>query len=242
MKTIAIIQARMGSSRLPGKVLMPLGETCVLDYIVSRTRMIAGVAEVVVATTTDGRDDAIADWCASKGVAVYRGSETNVLSRFLEAAAPRQPDTVIRVTADNPFFDYETASRCVELGAAERADLVRFEPDCYPLGMAVELVDYEALRKIGRLATEPRHLEHVTLYAYEHPEQFRIVRAPVPEALRHPELRITMDTEEDYQLMRAVASAFPGMKAVSTAEVVSFLLTRPELVRLNRHIEQKPVV
>lgn len=242
MKTIAVIQARMGASRLPGKVLKSLGDTCVLDYVVSRTRMIDGIADVVVATTTAARDDAIADWCKQQGVAIYRGSETNVLSRFLEAAAPYQPDALIRVTADNPFFDYETGSRLVELASSSgEADLVVFESG-HPVGMAVELVDYEVLKKIGQAATEPRHWEHVTYYAYEFPERFRIVRVPVPEALRHPELRITLDTEEDYQLLRAVAAAFPGMKTVSTAEVVNYLLSHPELVRLNRHIEQKPVV
>ena len=241
MKTIAVIQARMGSSRLPGKVLMPLGDSCVLDYVVSRTRTIGGVSDVVVATTTAARDDAIADWCSKQGVAFYRGSETNVLSRFLEAAEPYRPDAVIRVTADNPFFDYETGSRCVEMASEGGADLVVFESG-HPLGMAVELVKYEVLKRIGRLATEPRHFEHVTYYAYEFPERFRIVRAPVPEELKHPELRMTMDTGEDYRLMHAVASAFPGQKTVSTAEVVNYLLSHPELVRLNCHIEQKPVV
>jgi spore coat polysaccharide biosynthesis protein SpsF len=241
VKTIAVIQARIGSSRLPGKVLKPLGDTCVLDYVVSRTRMIGGIADVVVATSTETRDDAVAEWCRERGVTVYRGSESNVLSRFLEAVEPYRPDAVIRVTADNPFFDYETGSRLVELVKASGADLAAFEPG-HPVGAAVELVTYEALKRIGQAASEPRHWEHVTFYAYEFPERFRIVRAPVPEELRYAELRMTLDTEEDYQLLQAVAAAFPGMKTVPTAEVVKYLLSRPELIAINRHVRQKPVV
>ena len=231
----------MGASRLPGKVLMPLGDTCVLDYVVTRSRMIKGISEVVVATTTAARDDAIADWCREHGTAVYRGSETDVLSRFLEAAAPYQPDALIRVTADNPFFDFETGSRLVDVAAVGEADLVVCEQGL-PVGLAVELVSYEALMRIGAASTETRHREHVTHYAYEFPDQFRITRVSLPDDLRHPELRITLDTDEDYQLLRSVAEAFSGMKTVSTVEVVKYLLDHPELVRINRHIPQKPVV
>jgi len=241
MKAIAIIQARMGASRLPGKVLMPLGESCVLDYVVSRCKAVEGLAAVVVATTRARRDDAVAAWCGENGAEVFRGSEEDVLSRFLEAAEPHAPDYVLRVTADNPFFDYLLASEMLKAALRESADLVAVEKG-HPLGLAVELVRYDVLRRIGEIGREPRHREHVTYYAYEFPEQFRIVRIGVPEALRHPELRITVDTEEDYALCREVAAAFSGQKTVPTEEVVRYLLRHPETAAINRHVRQKPVV
>lgn len=241
MKAIAIIQARMGASRLPGKVLMPLGDSCVLDYVVSRCRAIDGLAAVVVATTRARRDDAVAAWCEAHGVDVYRGSEEDVLSRFLEAAKPHGADYILRVTADNPFFDYILASEMLNVASRESADLVAVEKG-HPIGLATELVRCDTLGRIGEIGLEPRHREHVTYYAYEFPEQFRILRIGVPEALRHPELRITVDTEEDYALCREVASAFPGSQTVPTEEVLRYLLQNPEVAAINRGVRQKPVV
>ncbi|WP_341279851.1 glycosyltransferase family protein [Paenibacillus sp. FSL H8-0537] len=241
MKTIVIIQARMGSSRLPGKILLPLGDSCVLHYVVKRSRSIASVQEVVVATSILPGDDAIASWCAENGVACFRGAEQDVLSRYYECAAPYAPDYIIRVTSDCPFVDYALASRIVQAMEEQPADIALLE-GALPRGLAVEMISYRALTKIQHAPTEERHREHVTYYAYEYAEQFSNIAVQVPEKLRHPELRITLDTAEDYALCRALAEAFHGDMAVPAAEVVDYLLAHPEVARLNAHIEQKPVV
>ncbi len=232
MKSIAIIQARMGASRLPGKVLLPLGGSCVLDYIVSRCKAIPGLTDVIVATTTLERDDNIAAWCKERGVSVFRGDEIDVLSRFLEAALPYEADYILRVTADNPFFDYELASDLIAAAAAGSYELIAFGEGS-PHGSAVELISYKALQRIGHLANEPRHREHVTIYAYEYPERFRMTRIELPEARRQPRLRITLDTEADYTLLQAIASAFPDSQTVSTEKVVRYLLQHPEIASTN---------
>lgn len=240
MNTIAIIQARMGSSRLPGKILKPLGDVNVLTYDIERCRAINGVSEVIVATSSLPQDDAIAKWCEEHQVAYFRGSEDDVLDRYVQCAKMYKPDYVMRVTSDCPFFDYEMASEIVALMETERKDIMLLEGEL-PRGLAVELISYEALLRIHEVGKEPRHREHVTYYAYEFKEQFETVTYKTPENRQAPELRITLDTEEDYALISKVASHLKN-PLVSSVDVIQFLQQHPEIAKLNAHIEQKPVI
>jgi len=244
MKTLIIIQARMGSSRLPGKILMPLGESCVLGYVVTRCRQVTNVIDVVVATSELQQDDAVEQWCAFHGVSCFRGSEDDVLLRYVEASAPHSPDYVMRVTGDCPFVDYEFANEVVRTMGESPADFVLY-PDhdfLLPRGINVELMSYSALLRMHEMGNEPRHREHVTYYSKDFPDQFTRTLFDVPLALRHPELRITLDTPEDYELCKAIADAFPSDVTVPTSKVISYLLKHPEIAALNAHIEQKAVI
>lgn len=240
MNTIVIIQARMGSSRLPGKILKPLGDVDVLTYDIERCRAIKGVSEVIVATSSLPQDDEIAAWCEKHHVAFFRGSESDVLDRYVQCAKMYNPDYVMRVTSDCPFVDYEMASEIVELMKQEKKDIVLLEGKL-PRGLAVELISYEALLRIDRVGKEPRHREHVTYYAYEFEEQFESVTYKTPTNRQAPELRITLDTEEDYELLVRVAKHFNN-PLVSSADVIQYLKDYPEVAQINAHIEQKPVV
>ncbi|CAM3530051.1 cytidylyltransferase domain-containing protein [Marinicrinis lubricantis] len=239
MKTIIIIQARMGSSRLPGKVLMPLGNTVVLDYVVSRCQKL-DVNEVVVATSVLPQDDAIEQWCAGSGVTCFRGSEDDVLSRYYECAQSYAPDCVIRVTSDCPFVDVEMAEDMIRVMEHTRADYVKLKGDL-PRGLAVEVFAYSALEYIHQHGTEPRHREHVTYYGYEFAEKFQTAVYEAPAAKCQPQLRITLDTPEDYDLCRSIAGYFNGDKLVSSEQVIRYLLDHPEVSSINAHIQQKPV-
>lgn len=240
LKTIVIIQARMGSSRLPGKVLKELGDVDVLTYDIERCRAIKGVSEVIVATSNLPQDDAIAKWCEINQVAYFRGSEDDVLDRYVQCAKMYKPDYVMRVTSDCPFVDYEMASEIVSLMDKVQKDIVLMNGEL-PRGLAIELISYEALLRIYEMATESRHREHVTYYAYEFPEEFNAVTYKVPTNRIAPELRITLDTTEDYELIMAVANHFNN-PLVSSSEVISYLRETPNVVKLNAHIEQKPVI
>ncbi|QJD85206.1 cytidylyltransferase domain-containing protein [Cohnella herbarum] len=241
MKTIVIIQARMGSTRLPGKILLPLGESCVLDYVVHRCRLIPNVEEVVVATSTLPSDDRIVAWCDQHKVSCFRGSEEDVLARFYECSLLYDPDYVIRVTSDCPFVDYRLASIFVETMTDNPTDFAVLKGNL-PRGLAVEMISMSALKKIYEIGHELRHREHVTYYAYEFADQFTQTMVQVPSDLQYPELRVTMDTEEDYTLCLAIANAFSGQKDVLSSEVLDYLLRNPDVSALNKHIEQKPVV
>ena len=240
MNTLVIIQARMGSSRLPGKILKPLGDVDVLTYDIARCRAIEGVSEVIVATSSLPQDDAIAAWCEAQQVAYFRGSEDDVLDRYVQCAKLFKPDYVMRVTSDCPFVDYEMASEIVALMEQECKDIVLLEGDL-PRGLAVELISYEALLRIDNLGKEPRHREHVTYYAYEFKEQFETVTYQTPANRQAPELRITLDTKEDYALLVEVAKYFND-PLVSSVDVIQYLKETPEVAKINAHIEQKPVV
>ena len=230
----------MGSSRLPGKILKPLGDTDVLSYDIARCRAIEGVSEVVVATSTLPQDDTIAKWCEEHHVAYFRGSEDDVLERYVQCAKMYKPDYVMRVTSDCPFVDYEMASEIVALMEQKRKDVVLLEGEL-PRGLAVELISYETLLRIDELGKEPRHREHVTYYAYEFKEQFETVSFKVPANRQAPQFRITLDTEEDYAMLVEVAKHFND-HLVSSVDVIEFLRKTPEVSKINAHIEQKPVI
>jgi len=240
MKTIAIIQARMGSSRLPGKILMPLGDHNNLYYVTSRCKAIKGVSEVIVATSTLQQDDAVEAWCQEQGISCFRGSEEDVLSRYIAAAASHQPDYVMRVTADCPFVDVEMAEQMLELAKSNGVDIVDLAVTL-PRGLAVEVISYSALQYIDTHGQELRHREHVTYYAYEYKHLFTRVAYQPPANRLHSELRITLDTEEDYALISQVAQHFNN-PFISSQEVIAYLLEHPQIAALNAHVEQKPVV
>ncbi|MFD2671963.1 cytidylyltransferase domain-containing protein [Marinicrinis sediminis] len=236
---LIIIQARMGSSRLPGKVLKSLGQTSILDHVVQRCRQINGDA-VILATSVLPADDAISSWCQMNQVACFRGSEEDVLSRYAACAELYQPNWVIRVTADCPFLDVQLANKMMGVLAHTDADLISLDRDL-PRGLAVEVMRYSALLAVHERGTEARHREHVTYYAYEHPEQFKLAYVHVPDVLHHPHLRMTVDTVEDYQLCQTLAQHIPDIVQVPSAQIVQYLLEHPEVARLNAHIQQKPV-
>ncbi len=240
MKTIIIIQARMGSTRLPGKVLMPLGETVVLDYVVSRCRHM-NVSDVIVATSTLAQDNPIALWCEKNDVLYFRGSEDNVLSRYYDCAKQYNPDYIIRVTADCPFVDYEMANEIIIQMEQEKVEIIDLQGEL-PRGLAVEMISFQALKRIFKISKEPRHYEHVTYYAYEYREQFTRITYKVKDQLCQSKLRITLDTEPDYELCKIISNHFVGDKFVSAQEVVHYLFENPEVAAINAHIEQKPVV
>ncbi|MED4350944.1 glycosyltransferase family protein [Schinkia azotoformans] len=241
MKSIIIIQARMGSSRLPGKILKPLGDSVVLDYVVSRCKLVESVDEVIVATSSLSQDDTVEQWCLQNNVPCFRGSEDDVLERYYKCAKLYEPDYVIRVTSDCPFVDYELANDVIAEMKTNPADIVLLNGKL-PRGLAVEMISFSALEYIFNNGYEPRHREHVTYYAYEFSEKFKATTLTVPEVKQHPELRITLDTYEDYQLCQAIAQYSRGDKLVPSQTVVNFLLEHPEIAKLNAHIEQKPVI
>lgn len=240
MNTIIIIQARMGSSRLPGKILKSLGDTDVLTYVTERCKKITGVSEVIVATSVLPQDDIVEQWCLEKGIACFRGSEADVLDRYVQCAKQYEPDYVIRVTADCPFVDFEMATDIVKLMEEQRVDIVDLKGDL-PRGLAVEMISYKSLLYIHKKGQESRHREHVTYYAYENRTEFSRVTYHVPSNRLYPQFRITLDTDEDYTLCQAIANHSNDLY-VSSADVIQFLLKNPHIAKLNAHIKQKPVI
>ncbi len=235
MKTVAIIQARMGSSRLPGKVLEDLAGIPVLAWVVRAAAAIPGVDAAVVATTDQPGDDALAAWCDEQGVACHRGSETDVLDRYLMAAHAEQADVVVRMTSDCPLHDPQICGQIVlqrRLGDHDYASNV--EPRSWPDGMDCDAFTLATLEATAERATDAADREHVTTYVRANPALFGMGRVICPvEGLADE--RWTLDTAEDLAFIRAIAERLPRTDvAPSWLDIMAILEAEPELRRINR--------
>ena len=195
-----VLQARMGSRRLPGKVLALVAGRPMLEHCIERLRAASGLP-VVLATTTREEDDRVAKEGKRLGVEVVRGPDEDVLARFVLAASSLSLTEVIRATADNPAVDMDAPRRVLELRRCTRADRV---VECgLPQGTAVEAISVESLARCAELATDPYDREHVTTLLRRDP-RFRAIPAMAPAALFRPSLRLTVDTRDDLEWIRQV--------------------------------------
>lgn len=237
-----IIQARMGSERLPGKVLRPLGEQTILDIIVSRVRQSAYYEEkrdnLIIATSDSETDDILEEHCRRKQYRVHRGSEQRVLDRFAEVIERVKPSVAVRLTGDNPFVDPSLLDMMIAAHIKEKADYTYVNNT--PLGIGGEAVNACLLTDISADKTlADKYQEHVTLYVRDCPEQYRLLFPEPPEDLRAPHLRLTVDTEEDYQLARALYQKAGARPDVPAKELIRLLNSHPELAVINKMIRQK---
>jgi spore coat polysaccharide biosynthesis protein SpsF len=193
-----VIQARMGSTRLPGKVLRPIAGRPLLSHVTGRLALLRAQAKAVVATSTLAQDDAIEAWCKGSGVACFRGDEQDVLDRYLRCAEAFGFGLIVRLTADNPFTDIVELDRLIDLQASAGLDYAH-SFGMMPIGVGAEIFTLNALRCSHREGLAAHHREHVNEYMQEHPEIFRSAALDIPLAKRAPRLRLTVDTEEDWQ-------------------------------------------
>lgn len=237
-RSVAIIQARMGSSRLPGKVLMEVANQTVLFHVVQRTLRM-GTDLVLVATSSLPADDAIADLCDRFAWPCFRGSEQDVLDRYYHAACEHHAEHIVRVTADNPVVCPDQARIAVQHHLKKAADYTHIEG--LPLGAAAEVISFAALERAWREARRPVEREHVTPYLYQS-GFFKLETVNAPEDVRAPELRLTVDVEDDLKLMRHIYARLyrPG-KIIPLSDVVQLIRAEPALASLNAHVLQRSV-
>ena len=249
-RVVAVVQARLGSERLPGKVLRELpaddpaaAGLTVLDWCVERLRGASTVAEVVVATSDEAADDELAEHCRSREYAVTRGSLRDVLDRVLAAAEAHRADTVVRVTADCPLIDPEVVDRVVAQHLARHDDFTANRlppphPRTWPIGLDVEVASIGALRRAGAEATEPAHREHVMPYLYAEPGRFAmsVLECDLGD---HGTVRWTVDTPGDLAAVGALV-ARPGVRLGSSwTELLAEWRSDPTLAALNADVAQK---
>jgi spore coat polysaccharide biosynthesis protein SpsF len=239
MRVVAIIQARMGSTRLPGKVLTDLGGATMLAQVVRRVREARRITDTVVATSTAADDDAVVREAGRLGAGVHRGSQSDVLARFVGAARSYRADVIVRVTADCPLLDAGVIDQVV--GALDPSiDYASNTHDrSFPRGLDVEALHRDTLERIGRLGTSPSAREHVTAFVIEAPALFRVaqLRAEHDDS----DLRWTVDTSDDLAMVHALYRELDlaGI-ARPYREVVAAVRARPELAAGNAHVIQKP--
>ncbi len=232
----------MGSTRLPGKVMMDLAGEPLLARVVERTARATTVSEVVVATSENTQDNAIAGLCGARGWPCFRGSESDVLDRYYQAARGYEAEVVVRITADNPLVDNELVDEMVGEFARRRPTIDYVSNSLgrqtYPTGLSVEVVCFEALAKAWRLAGEEKEREHVTLFIYRHPELFRLHGLCCEGDFSR--YRWTVDTIEDLEVARHIY-AHLGNDSFSWREAVAAVVEHPEWEAMNRNIPQKDV-
>ena len=238
MRIVAIIQAHMGSTRLPGKVLLDLCGRSMLARVVRRAQRAELIDEVTVACSTEAADEAIVTECDALGIRVYRGSDNDVLDRYHGAAKEFEADAVVRITSDCPVIDPEVSDKVIAKFIESGADYVSNTVDrSYPRGLDTEIVKRTCVDRAWAEATERFQRVHVTPYFYQNPAMFRILQVRGESDLS--DMRWTVDTPEDYEFLSAIYRQFGGEDDFSWRDVLRLLNTSPELREINRHIRQK---
>ncbi len=241
-KVVAIVQARMASTRFPGKVLADIEGEPMLVREVERAQRAEFVDQLVVATTNEPEDEPIAELCRDRGYACYRGSSLDVLDRFYQAAKLHQAAIVMRLTGDCPLIDpglidqtiaaFRAADPPVDFAANRLPDEKTF-----PVGTDTEVCTFAALERTWAEAAQPHHREHVMPYLYEDPDRFRTLL--VRSDMDYSHYRWTVDTEKDLELVRQVFAQFGGRDDFAWTDVLDLFEAQPELMSLNADVEHK---
>ena len=241
MKIVATIEARMNSSRLPGKVLLPVQERPILGILIERLRKVKLINEIVVATTSSKSDDIIVDFCKENNVKVFRGSEEDVMGRVIGAAESVLGDVIVEITGDCPLIDPSIVEQFITIFLANKAEYVSNSiVRSYPDGMDVQVFSLEILKKSYKLTNEKLDREHVTLHIRNNPNLFSHLNIIAPPEIYYPELGLTLDEKDDYILISKIfENLYSSDKFFSCHEIVKYLEKNKDLYLINKHVKRK---
>lgn len=238
-RVTAVIFARMNSTRLPGKVLKKIGSKPLLLHTIERLKSSQEINQIVLAIPDNKKNDILEEFAKKNSINFFRGSEENVLERFYLAAKESKADVVVEVPADKPLIDPEIIDLAIRKNLEEKADFTCTDrPEKFlPLGLDVGVLNFKALKKAYKNA---QNREHITTYFYKNPKVFKINSVPFSKSLRCPNLRLTIDTKADFELINKIYEGlYQEGKTFKTKEILSFLRKNPELKKINSHIIQK---
>ena len=239
-KVVAIVEARMSSTRLPGKVLMPARDKPLLGHLVTRLSYSKSISQVVVATTLNNADDLIVQYCENHQIDYYRGSENNVLSRVLQAAEHFKADTIVEITGDCPLIDPDIVDQTIRAYSHNNADYAANSfYSSFPHGMDTQVFSTLALADSSTRTDDPEDLEHVSRYIVNHPDLYRHCYLIAPPSLTWPGLSITLDYEGDYLLIKSLVDALGVDPCFPLSSMLQYLRDNPHIVDLNRHLIRK---
>ena len=240
-KVVASIEARMSSSRLPGKVLMPVLGKPILFYLVERLKSVTKIDEIVLATTTNPQDDILECFAQNNDIKCYRGSEDDVMLRVVEAVDSVNGDTVVEITGDCPILDPEIADQIISLYEYSN---VKYASNAhirsYPDGMDVQVFSLATLMESERMTNNPLHREHVSLHIRECPNLFPHANLLAPPSLHKPDLGLTLDEIDDFRLLKLIIEMlYPSSPLFSCLDVLTFLQSNSDLVKINENVKRK---
>lgn len=239
MTVNAIIQARCGSTRFPNKVFVEINGKPLIWHVVNRLKYAKTINDIVIATTTNEKDNKIEQWCKDNHISCYRGSESNVLNRYYCASIAYPSDVVVRITADDPFKEPRVIDTVVNKLINESYELVTNNfPPSYPEGLDCEAFTFEALKKSELSNCDSFEREHVTQYIYHNPKIFKIGNVSSEKDLSY--LRWTIDKEDDYEMVKSIYNhrKSPNDNILLLDEILEILEEYPEIVKFNSFVER----
>ncbi|MEG5015061.1 MULTISPECIES: glycosyltransferase family protein [unclassified Microcoleus] len=241
MKIVATIEARMTSSRLQGKVLLPAQGKPMLYHLVNRLKAVPSINEIVLATTINATDDVLIDFAKQESILSYRGSEKDVMSRVIGAAETADADVIVEITGDCPIIDPDLVEQTIQMYLHhEAAYASNTHISSYPDGMDTQVFSLESLKRSAAMTDTPLDHEHVSLYMRNHPEIFPHVHLIAPPSLRWPSLGLTLDEQADYLLLKKIIETLnPKNPLFSCLDTIQLLKQNPDWLEINRHVVRK---
>ena len=241
MKIVATIEARMTSSRLPGKVLMPVLGKPMLHYLITRLRTVPSLDAIILATTTNITDEPVVAFAKSMGIEVFRGSEDDVMGRVVGAAQSVNADVVVEITGDCPIIDPDLVEQTIRMYLSQDVDyssnsIIRSYPD----GMDTQVFALDILKAAAEITTEPLDREHVCRYIWRHPQKYKLLHLVAPPSLHWPELGLTLDEPEDFKLITKIIKHFdPSNPLFGCGDVINYLKKNNDLLMINDMVARK---
>lgn len=238
MKVNAIIQARCGSTRFPNKVFALIDGKPLIWHVVNRLEYANSIDDIIIATTTNEKDNEIEKWCHDNGIKCFRGNENDVLNRYYSASKVFPSDVVVRITADDPFKEPSVIDKVVNTLIESDCDYVTNNyPPSFPEGLDCEAFTYSVLEKMEKLATKEFEREHVTQYIFGHLEEFKIKNITCDRMLKH--YRWTIDTELDYEMVNAIYEKRESNSDIMLMdEIIAILEKNPEITAINSKVQR----
>lgn len=241
-KIVATIEARMTSSRLPGKVLLKAGGITMTEHLVRRLKVVNSIDQIVLATTNNDDDLPLIKLAKKLNIAYFRGSEENVMQRVIEAGDSVNATVIVEITGDCPIIDPEIVEQTIKMFKAHNADYVSNNMlRSYPDGMDTQVFKLDTLKKSASMTNDPLDQEHVTLHIRKNPEIFSHVHLVAPPEIHWPELGLTLDEENDYKLIKKIIEHFFRLKRplFSCTDIVRLLRKHPDYVEINKGVIRK---
>tara|TARA_B100001250_G_C19808350_1_gene794506 strand:- start:2078 stop:2812 length:735 start_codon:yes stop_codon:yes gene_type:complete len=241
MKIVATIEARMASSRLPGKVLMEVDGIPMLKYLIKRLKVVRSINEIVIATTINAADDALVEFAKKEGIQYYRGSEDDVMGRVINTAESVNADIVVEITGDCPIIDPQIVEQAIRIFLSNKADYVsNAHVRSYPDGMDTQVFKLETLKHSYSLTDKPLDREHVTLHIRNNPDIYTHLHLVAPPELHWPELGLTLDELNDYRLLVNIISHFSSSNPLfSCLDVIKLLRQNIKWLDINKSVIRK---
>lgn len=242
-RVVATIEARMTSTRLPGKVMMPALGKPMLAHLTSRLKAVPSIDEIVLATTTNVTDDVLVDFAKNDGIKVFRGSEEDVLARVIAAGESQGAQVLVEITGDCPLIDPELVEQTIRMYFNHNVDYASNSIiPSFPDGMETQVISMSALKDAARRTNDPLDREHVSLFLWKRPQEYSIVHLVAPPSLHWPGLGLTLDEPGDYLLLTKIIEALaPANPLFSCLDVVKLLKTNPSWLNFNSSVVRKTV-